>query len=473
MRAGKPRMETWKAASVLSALGLLLSLMGPTGHPASDAKLTSFGESGSDAPIDSPIQHVVIINQENHSFDNVLGNFCDLATQGQIQRDPCEGATTGVLPDGTVTPLQQAADLVPIIRHSVKAQEVSIAHGQMNGFGRLQHCRTTDDPPVVCYSQFTAREQIPNTWDLATTFAVSDHTFELRASPSWGGHIILAAATLDGFRGDKPRSFNGKGPGVGCDSLKDALWGPEMTWVPSCVPDAQGNGPYRSSPVQYVPTIFKELDDAQLPWKIYGGAGFGGKDGYQWTICPTFFECLDTQASHFVPAQDVLTDAQNGTLPSFSIITPTGKNSQHNGDSMLAGDNWIGQVVGQIMNGPQWSSTAIFLTWDDCGCFYDHLNPLTYDPDWGIRVPMIIISPYAKPGYTDATPATFASLLAFTEHLFGLPALTQDDATAYDYSAAFSFSQQPLRPIPMTSSKVPEWEVAWIQAHPEVNDDGT
>jgi len=433
------------------------------------------GSSIQESGFATPIQSVVIIDQENHSFDNVLGKFCDLATRGWIQRDPCEGATTGVLPDGTIVPLQRAADLVPKVDHTVEAQQTAIAGGQMNGFGLIPNCTINVTPPPRCYSQFTTRDQIPNVWDLAKAFALSDHTFELRATPSWAGHMVLASATVDGFQGDNPTPGVGarRAPGWGCDSYKDAQWGPQKVSVPSCVPDSDGNGPYRSSPVQYVPTIFKELDDAQRSWTIYGGQGTEGKDGYAWTICPTFFECLNTQSSHLVPAEQVLLDAQSGALPNFSIVTPTTRNSQHNQHFMSVGDSWIGRLIGHIMNGRQWSSTAIFLTWDDCGCFYDHVNPLGLNPDWGIRVPMIIISPYVRSGYTDSSPATFASLLAFTEHLFGLQPLTQDDASAYDYHDSFNFHQSPLRPIPVTRTKVPAWKVAWMRTHPDTNEDGT
>ena len=109
----------------------------------------------------------------------------------------------------------------------------------------------------------------------------------------------------------------------------------------------------------------------------------------------------------------ILTDAAAGALPAFSIVTPTGPQSQHNGNSMIAGDNWIGQVVSAITSGPQWASTAVFITYDDCGCFYDHVPPP--EPGMGIRVPMVIVSPYARRGFTDSNVATYASLLAFAE----------------------------------------------------------
>ena len=111
---------------------------------------------------------------------------------------------------------------------------------------------------------------------------------------------------------------------------------------------------------------------------------------------------------------------------------------------MALGDNWIGSVVSAIENGPDWNSTAIFITYDDCGCFYDHVAPPVNG--WGIREPMVIVSPYAKPGYTDTTHTTFSGILAYTEHIFGLSPLGENDAQAYDFHNAFNYSQAPLAP---------------------------
>ena len=137
---------------------------------------------------------------------------------------------------------------------------------------------------------------------------------------------------------------------------------------------------------------------------------------------------------------------------------------------MRQGDSWIGQVVSAIMSGPQWSSTAIFIAYDDCGCFYDHVAP---PPGLGIRVPMVIVSPYAKPGFTDSNTASFASLLAFAEHTFGLVPLTGKDANAYDYSASFDFAQRPLAPVRLSQHPLPAGEKAWLEAHPEDTADPT
>jgi hypothetical protein len=120
-------------------------------------------------------------------------------------------------------------------------------------------------------------------------------------------------------------------------------------------------------------------------------------------------------------------------------------------------DNWIGQVASAAMNGPEWASTALFITYDDCGCFYDQV-PGVPNPDGtaqGPRSPLLIISPCARPGYTDSTPTTFAVILAYVEHTFGVRSLAQDDANAYGFANAFNYSQKPLAPARMVQRPLP------------------
>ena len=131
---------------------------------------------------------------------------------------------------------------------------------------------------------------------------------------------------------------------------------------------------------------------------------------------------------------------------------------------MTAGDNWVGQVAGAVMTGPEWTSTALFITYDDCGCFYDQVPPGT-NPDGtaqGPRTPLLIVSPYARPGFTDSTPTTFAGILAYTEQTLGLHSLSKNDARAYGFANAFNYSQTPLaairmvhRPLPATARHLP------------------
>jgi phospholipase C len=209
-----------------------------------------------------------------------------------------------------------------------------------------------------------------------------------------------------------------------------------------------------------------------LSWKLYTTAKSSGTGGYSWAICPSIAKCLYTsQRQNQVDRTQLFTDASNGTLPNFSVVLPDSTRSQHNQQSMQVGDNWIGQVVQAIEGSPNWSSTAIFITYDDCGCFYDHVPPPS--SSLGIREPMVIVSPYARPGYTDSATASFASLLAFTEHAFGLPALNGVDGSAYDYADSFDFNQTPVAPVTLKRTPISRAERRRIPAPPEGYEGGT
>ena len=247
------------------------------------------------------------------------------------------------------------------------------------------------------------------------------------------------------------------GPGWGCDSYRDTPWrspSGNILMVPSCIPDSRGFGPYRKSPVRYVPTIMDRLHAAGRSWRIYRPPNDPKhRLPYGWAICPTFADCMYTkQKDNMVDSQQVISDASQGTLPNFSVVLPSDVNSQHNFFSMM-----------------QWNSTAIFITYDDCGCFDDEVPP---PAGMGIRVPMVIVSPYAKASYTESTVASsYDSILAFTERVFGLQALTSRDANAYDYFGSFNFSQQPRPPVPLTHHATPRWERDWLRAHPPEPDE--
>ncbi len=419
----------------------------------------------------TPISHVVFILQENHSFDNVLGTWC-------AQTGRCDGATTGTLDTGATIPLGAARDKVVNVIHSGTAQVKAIDRGKMDGFSLLAGCGSKNNYP--CYTSYAPpTPQVPgsisNVVALASAYTVSDRTFEVDPVQSWGAHLEAVAATVDGTTGGEPGGGTRSAPGWGCDSGKDTRWtdsSGHQFIVPSCIPKADGSGPYRPSPIPWVPTIMDRLDEAGLSWKLYTGQkGPGNSTGYGWAMCPSFADCLYTpQAQHMVDTSQIINDAAAGTLPSFSIVTPNQANSQHNGRSMAVGDNWLGEVVAALKSSPEWSSTAVFISWDDCGCFYDHVNPPN---GFGIRVPMIIASNYARPGYTDSTPASFASVLAFTEKVFGLPNLGGKDVGAYDYMGAFDFTQRSKANFKPTTTTVPQSELNEIAANPPDPDDPT
>jgi phospholipase C len=456
----------WSAASKLMGVGAIVGgvLLGLS------LSIVAFPEHSAQGAA-SPIQHVVVIDMENHTFDNVLGQLCIID-----KRPNCNAASQGKISNGTTLQLSRAADLVPDVAHDNASQTTAIDGGKMDGFNKISGCGSSGG--YRCYSQFYP-DQIPNTAALARRFAISDHTFEQHSIPSWGAHLILAASQLDKFRGNNPQAASGvtAGPGWGCNSNKVTQWrpSPQDSWVnePSCIPKPDGSGPFTPSPVQWVPTIMDRMDNAtpRVSWKIYTANPSGSEPakgtGYIWSMCPYFADCLYTsQANNMVQTSNLITDAQNGTLPNVSFAIPADPDSQHNDYSMQQGENWIGSLTSALMNGPEWSSTAIFLMWDDCGCFYDHVPPPAHTPQLGIRIPMIIVSPYAKPGYTDNGVASMSSPLAYIEHNFGLSPLSSADQSAYDYSNSFNYTQAPLAPAKTTFKAIPQKEREYIRTHP-------
>jgi phospholipase C len=414
----------------------------------------------------SPIQHVIVLYLENHSFDNVFGYWCD----HHRRRCPDGGMPASVtLANGTVVTPTVAPDTVPSASHSVEAQTAAVDGGKMDGWANVFGCQASTK--YACISGYRP-SQIPNIITLANDFAISDNTFSMANSASWAGHLYAALASLDGFLGDSPVAASGvtPGPAWGCNSNKVAQWAPSLgaasKWVPSCIPDPSLDptqypygGAFESSPVKYAPSIFDRLDAAGLSWRIYDGTKNGLSSG--WAICPSLAECWDTsQRDNELSVNSFVSDAAAGNLPNFSIITPGGKlslDSEHNGNSMTAGDNWVGQIADDVMTSPEWSSTALFITYDDCGCFYDQVPP-GLNPDGtaqGPRSPLVIVSPYARPGYTDTTHTTFAGILAYVEQTFGLAPLGPNDAYAYPFTNAFNYSQSPLKPVRIVKTPLP------------------
>jgi phospholipase C len=403
----------------------------------------------------APIKHVVVILQENHTFDNLLGQLC-------IQdRRACAAASSGQNEKGETIPLSRASDRVPNVQHDQASQLAAADKGKMDGWELIWGCRRKQ-----CYTQYDPT-QIPALAALARAGAISDAFFSRDIVPSWGGHLDFFAQTLDGFVGDNPTHTPGAPPptfGWGCDSNLDQAWVSPVTHEtlsePSCIPDKNGSGPYRPSPVGYVPTIADRLEESGRSWGIYGVLTPKVKsylDPYKWSICPTFAECLyGPQKNSMHDISQFFTSAKNGTLPNFAILTPSngvsGSTSQHNATSMIVGDNQIGSEVSAIQNGPDGASTTIFIYYDDCGCFYDHVAPPS---GLGIRLPLVIVSPYAKPGYTDHNVATNSSILAYTESVLHVKPVNEWDATAYDLHESFNYSHAPTKVFAFQEAAVP------------------
>lgn len=422
MKLAHPTSRLTKMLGVLAGAGTMSA-----GLAVQAPAATATGPTG-------PITKVVILLQENHSFNNVLGPLCARSAGRCAGRDVGSRIT---MSDGTVIRISQATDIVPNVDHSPKAQVLAAG----NDWDHIKGCTSSSH---ACISAFTP-DQIPSLARLAGKYAISDATTTCHNVPSWADHFeVVDACDLGGFRGTNPQPLAGvpSFAGWGLESHKVSPWrsGNSGAYanVPSGFPDYTipglvNGGAFKPTPVAPMRTFMDNCDAITgCSWGIYGTQP-------EWSICPSFAQCLYTSQRNNTHATDqFLADAAAGTLPSVSWVTPSFSGpdtSQHNAFSMLAGDNAIGKAVSTLMNGPDWLHTAVFITYDDCGCFYDPQGPG--------RVPMVIVSPWAKVGYTDHTPTTFAGLLHFAEEVTGAVALNPLDATAYPFTNSFDFTQAP------------------------------
>jgi phospholipase C len=207
--------------------------------------------------------------------------------------------------------------------------------------------------------------------------------------------------------------------------------------------------------------------NTSITWKYYyHGIDIGGykdaiRDGDAYDYWNPFAakgsSYTEKYASHFVTRDQIFNDLKNGTLPQVSWVIPRDNLSEHPPYNITHGMDWVVYVIDSIMESPYWNSTAIIVTWDDYGGFYDHVSPPAIDRyGLGFRMPAIIISPYTKSGYIDHTQYQFESMLKFIEWRFNMPSLTDRDRNANNILNAFDFNQKPTPPhvIPLSPMQV-------------------
>jgi hypothetical protein len=260
---------------------------------------------------------------------------------------------------------------------------------------------------------------IPVYWAYAQHFGLGENFYISAASSSTPNHIAMIAAQTGG--NDQTIHVHG------CLS-------PDNDVVLDR--DEAGDESF-GQPCYNIPSIPQEATAAGLTWKYYGQAPV-------WDA-PQYIEKIKNTPP--VTSQQIITDAQNNQLPNISFVTP-GQDSQsdHPPQPTQPAQNFVSSVVNAIMKSPAWPSTAIFVTWDDFGGWYDHVPPPQVDGiGLGPRVPLLVISPWAKPGYIGNNQGEFASFDKFIEETFGLPSLGARDSLAgtSDLMDFFNFTQNP------------------------------
>ena len=335
-------------------------------------------KAGTDA-----IQNIVIVLQENHTFDNYFGTYpgADGTAGKKICIPPSPGSTDCVSPyhDTSPTPVD--------MNHNWRAARADYDGGRMDGFVYSEGSRET-----MGYYDDT---DLPRYWKAADSYVLCDRYFTSVMSESAPNHLYLVAGTSGGLTDDRvPRTIT-------------------------------------------FPPIFEQLDGAGISWKVYGFA--------KWYESFEYVQGLPSRSSHFAPGSALAGDIASGRLPQVSYIVGAPGGDEHPPKDIRMGqDSVADDIVNAIGSSPYWDSSAIFVTWDDYGGFYDHVPPPQVDSmGYGFRVPCLVISPYARKGTVDSTVYDHTSILRFVEERFSLRPLSSRDAAADGMSSAFDYAQAP------------------------------
>jgi phospholipase C len=399
-----------------------------TGSPQS---VTLTGTAVNSTGIDL-IQHIVFIIKENRTFNNYFGTF-----------PGANGVTSGPVSNGQIIPLGHTPDRVRDMGHAWKDATTAINGGLMNQFDLVQYGNIGGD--YMSMSQLYQTD-IPNYWTYAQTFTLSDATFSSLHGPSFPNHLYTIMATSANAIANPSEPTHPANPSWGCDAVTGTtVTLQDSTGVQTTVFPCFDNT-----------TLGDLLESAGISWASY--APVQNTSGYLWNAYNAVNHIRNSSlwSERVVPSAQFVTDAQNGNLPAVSWLVPDVDDSEHPPASTCSGENWTVQQINAVMQGPDWATTAIFLTWDDFGGFYDNAAPT--NPDYygfGPRVPMIVISPYARPATIVHTEYEFSSVLKFIETRFGLPTLTDRDLEAADMTDAFDFTEAPLPALVLSPRTCP------------------
>jgi phospholipase C len=368
------------------------------------------------------IQHIVVLQMENRSFDSYFGTF-----PGADGIPMTNGTPTVCSPDPATGTCQQPyvdhADANGGGPHDAIASTGDVNGGAMNGFvAQVRNafvfggCFGFTDPRCSTFAEhpdvmgYHTAGDIPNYWSYAQNFVLQDHMFESSASWSLPAHLFDVSGWSAYCTQHDPstctNSLNNPSPGpappiYAWTDITYLLHKNNVSWgyyvTNGTEPDCENPAALSCAPVKQNPATESV-----------------------WNPLPQFDTVnADGQLGNIQSVSNFYTAARAGTLPQVSWVIPSGDESDHPPSKISAGQSYVTSVVNAVMQSPDWSSSAIFLSWDDWGGFYDHVAPPTVDENgYGLRVPGIVISPYAKQGYVDHQVLSFDAYLKFIEDDF-------------------------------------------------------
>jgi phospholipase C len=406
----------------------------PAPAPPPAPRVASYANVVAQAPpTDDPIhkiRHVIVIMQENRSFDSYFGTF-----PGADGIPMSDGYPTVCLPNPhrrkCEHPFHDRHDANGGGPHSARNAQADIDHGRMDGFVRQAEagqrgcldphnpaCTNSNRPDVMGYHD--ARE-LPNYWTYARQFVLQDRMFEPNASWSLPAHLFeVSEWSARCTRHDAPYSC--------INALDEPGLPPNFMTAP---------GESRPAPIYAWTDLTYLLHQHGISWGYFIVNGTepdcendededcppipqNSKTAGIWNPLP-YFDTVkhDRELGNIQSIDNFYRDAAKGTLPAVSWVVPSGAVSEHPPALISAGQAYVTSLINAVMRGPDWKDSAIFLAWDDWGGFYDHVMPPTVDVNgYGLRVPGLVISPYARRGYIDHQTLSFDAYVKFIEDDF-------------------------------------------------------
>ena len=384
------------------------------------------------SPFGDKIQHVVVIFQENRTPDNLFHGLpnADIANSGLNST----GQTI------TLSPITLANNYDLSHAHSAFVKQYDA--GKMDGADLVAiSCQSgaTGCPPANPQFMYVNPSEVAPYFQMAEKYTFGDRMFQTNQGPSFPAHQFIIAgtsaptSTSNLFASENPH-LPAAGDVVGCTA-------PTSEYV--LLIDPTGSEASSQYPCFEHQTLVDELDQRAVTWKYYTPT-----PGSIWTG-PNAIQHLrngpDWTNNVITPSTQILTDITAGKLPQVSWVIPTAAASDHASSNDGSGPSWVASIVNAIGASPYWSNTAIIITWDDWGGWYDHVAPkITNSYEYGFRVPLIVVSPYAKPAYVSHVTHDFGSILKFIEEIFQVSELGYADTPADDLSDCFDLQQTPI-----------------------------